>query len=106
MGYILTSVYDLVEMHVKNEPIAVLPGEPGHTWGGRIYVDEIEIKPKIDWRTTLVSATQEGNLEVVRLLLDGRADVNGTDEVGDERAGPGPTFSPWLPSRAPSSGPG
>ncbi len=46
MGYVIISPLELVEKYIKNESIPILPGEDGHTWGGCLYVDEIEICKK------------------------------------------------------------
>jgi hypothetical protein len=46
MGYVVISPMEMVEKHVRKEPIPILPGEPGHKWGGSLYVDEIEIALK------------------------------------------------------------
>ena len=37
---------ELIERHVRKEAIPLLPGDDGHNWGGRLYVDEIEVCDK------------------------------------------------------------
>ena len=46
MGYIIISVYELFEKCARKEGIPLLPGKPGHKWGGHLHVDHIELVPK------------------------------------------------------------
>jgi hypothetical protein len=46
MGYVILSPLELVEKYVRSEAIQILPGEPGHKWGGFLYVEEVEITLK------------------------------------------------------------
>jgi hypothetical protein len=127
MGFCMLSIFDLFICFLENRAIPLQPGKKGHKWGGRLFVDSIELDPQsrdsdssdpitaitllhhmaakgdserllrliglqivpnpvfacTAWsRATplhcaaLGSAEQEGrNSEVVRILLDAKADV-------------------------------
>ncbi len=46
MGYALISIYEMIEKYLKKESIPLLPGKPGHKWGGELFVDDIEVADK------------------------------------------------------------
>jgi hypothetical protein len=75
MGFLVLSIFELFVFCLQNRAIPLQPGKKGHKWGGRLFVDEIELDPKsgdsdpITTHTLLHLMASKGDVERVLLLI-------------------------------------
>jgi hypothetical protein len=76
MGFALISIFDLFVSCIRKCAIPLQPGKAGHKWGGRLFVEDIQLCPRdssldpINTSTLLHLMCAAGDLDKVRLLMD------------------------------------
>ena len=85
MGFCLPSIFDLFVARLRNTPIPLLPGKAGHSWGGHLIVEDIQVRPigthdHIDSRTILHYVCAEGDVGLAQILLGLNSEPNPVHE--------------------------
>jgi len=70
-------IVDLFVSRLKNHPIPLQPGQAGHSWGGQLIIEDIEVLPEketsqldpITLNTILHYICAKGDVERTRLIL-------------------------------------
>jgi hypothetical protein len=82
MGFALISIFDLCVSCIRKCAIPLQPGKEGHKWGGRLFVEDIQICPTdssldpINTSTLLHLMSATGDLDKVRLLIGIQSESN------------------------------